>query len=76
MATARVVEQSGAQLVHLPKGFRVRGSEVEIHRRGDEIVLREKRQGLSEVFELLTSLPDDFMEQGRQQPSDQTREIL
>jgi antitoxin VapB len=48
----------------LPKAFRLKGPEVEIVRRGDEIVLREikKSAGLGEVFEILASLPLDAVE--------------
>src|SRR3954469_5320372 len=45
MATARVFRSGNSQAVRLPKQFRVRGAEVEIFRRGDEIVLREKGKG-------------------------------
>jgi antitoxin VapB len=34
---------------------------VEIFRRGDEIVLREKENGLARAFEILANLPDDFL---------------
>jgi len=42
MATARVFKSGNSQAVRLPKAFRLKGPEVEISRRGDEIVLREK----------------------------------
>ena len=62
MATAKVFKSGNSQAVRLPKEFRLRGPEVEITRRGDEIVLREirsKRRGLGEVFDLLVSLPEN-----------------
>jgi antitoxin VapB len=34
---------------------------VEIFRNGDEIVLREKAEGLRRAFEILADLPGDFM---------------
>ena len=37
---------------------------MEIFRRGDEIVLREKGCGLAQAFELLSGLPDDFLPTG------------
>jgi antitoxin VapB len=46
MATARVFRCGNSQAVRLPKGYRLKGPEVEIFRRGDEIVLREKAEGL------------------------------
>jgi antitoxin VapB len=39
---------------------------VEIFRRGDEIVLREKGRGLARAFEIPANLPDDFLPEGRQ----------
>src|SRR5260370_31156483 len=53
MATARVFCSGNSQAVRLPKEFRLKGKEVEIFRRGDEIVLREKGKGLARAFEIL-----------------------
>ena len=60
MGTARVFRSGNSQAVRLPKQFRFKGAEVEIFRRGDEVVLREKDKNLVRAFELLASLPDDF----------------
>ena len=73
MATARVFRSGNSQAVRLPKEFRLRGPEVEIFRRGDEIVLRENRSGMARAFELLAALPEDFMAGGRQDRPPQTR---
>jgi antitoxin VapB len=74
MATARVFRSGNSQAVRLPKEFRLTSKEVEIFRRGDEIVLREKGKGLARAFEILTSLPDDFLPEGRQDMPPQERE--
>jgi len=50
------------------------GKELEIFRRGDEIVLREPTKGLGRAFKVLASLPDDFMADGRQDTPPQRRE--
>ena len=76
MATARVFRSGNSQAVRLPKEFRLSGREVEIFRRGDEVVLREKSKGLSRAFELLASLPEDFMAEGRRDAPPQRREDL
>jgi len=55
-----------SQAVRLPKEFRLKSKEVEIFRRGDEIVLREKGKGLAHAFEILANLPDDFLPESRQ----------
>lgn len=59
MATARVFRSGNSQAVRLPKEFRFRGKEVEIFRRGDEVVMREKSKGMARAFELIASLPID-----------------
>ena len=76
MATARVFQSGNSQAVRLPKKFRVESRELEIFRRGDEIVLREPAKGLARAFELLTSLPDDFLAEGRGDTPPQHREEL
>jgi antitoxin VapB len=60
MGTARVFRSGNSQAVRLPKQFRFKSKEVEIFRRGDEIVLREKDGTMSRAFDLLAELPDDF----------------
>mgnify|MGYP002784144500 FL=1 len=64
MATAKVFKSGNSQAVRLPKAFRVEGKELDIFRRGDEIVLRppKKKEGLLDVLDLLTALPDDMFE--------------
>jgi antitoxin VapB len=74
MATARVFRSGNSQAVRLPKQFRLSGSEVEIFRRGNEIVLREKPRGMVRAFELLANLPDDFLDGGRNDAPPQSRE--
>ena len=68
MATAKVFKLGDSQAVLLPKGFRLASDEVEIFRRGDEIVLREKRRNLARAFELLCALPEDVLAERRDEP--------
>jgi antitoxin VapB len=74
MATARVFRSGNSQAVRLPKEFRLNGKEVEIFRRGDEIVLREKEKGLARAFEILAGLPDDFLPEDRNDTPPQERD--
>ena len=60
MATAKVFRSGNSQALRLPKEFRLKSKEVEIFRRGDEIVLREKTGLMARAFDLLAGLPDDF----------------
>ncbi len=76
MKTAKVFKNGNSQAVRIPREFQFDVSEVEIFRRGDEIVLRKKQENLSRVFELLTGMSEDFMAEGREQPTDQEREPL
>jgi antitoxin VapB len=76
MATARVFRSGNSQAVRLPKEFRLKAKEVEIFRRGDEIVLREKGKGLGRAFEILANLPDDVLPEGRHDTAPQEREDL
>ena len=61
MAIAKVFKSGNSQAVRLPKEFRVAADEVEIFRRGDEIVLREKPRNLLRALDVLASFPDDFL---------------
>ncbi len=74
MTLARVFQSGNSQAVRLPKEFRFTTDQVEIFRRGDEIVLREVPVNAAAIFDLLSALPDDFMAEGRQDLPPQERE--
>jgi antitoxin VapB len=76
METTRVFKSGNSQAVRLPKAFSVNSKVLEIFRRGDEIVLREPSSELSRAFELLASLPADFLPDGRNDTPPQDREDL
>jgi antitoxin VapB len=76
MATTKVFKSGNSQAVRLPKQFQFHGKEVEIFRRGDEVVLREKTRGMERAFWLLASLPEDFFASGRHDPPPESREDL
>lgn len=57
ITTTRVFRSGNNQAVHKPKESRVKTPEIEICRRGEEIVLRAPAMGLERAFELLTRLP-------------------
>ncbi len=76
MPTAKVFKSGNSQAIRLPKEFRFDTKEVEIFRRGDEVVLRERPRTGREVFEILASLPDDFMTDGRDDAPPHAREGL
>jgi antitoxin VapB len=68
MATLRLFQSEGRQAVRLPEEFEFHGEEIEIFRRGDEVVLREKQSDAARVFELITSLSDDFLDERNDTP--------
>ena len=74
MAYARIFKSGNSQAVRLPKEFRFEVDQVEIFRRGDEIVLRERPASATDIFDVLASLPQDFMAGGRQDAPPQQRE--
>jgi antitoxin VapB len=76
MDTARVFRSGNSQAVRLPKQFRLQSEEVEIFRRGNEIVLREPAGNLARAFELLADLPDDLALPGRKKDLPQRRKGL
>jgi antitoxin VapB len=76
MAIARVFKSGNSQAVKLPKEFCIRAKELEVFRRGDEIVLREPSKGLARAFHILAGLPDDVFAQERNDTPPQKREAL
>jgi antitoxin VapB len=76
MRTAKVFRSGNSQAVRLPKEFRFKAKEVEVFRRGDEVVLRERPANMARAFELLMSLPDDLQLPDREKDLPQEREGL
>jgi len=76
MGTARVFRSGNSQAVRLPKQFRLKSKEVEIFRRGDEIVLREKDGTMVRAFDLLAGLPEDLEVGDRRKDPPQKRKGL
>jgi len=76
MRTTTVFKSGNSQAVRLPKDFQFDVKEVEILRRGNEVVLRRVPQNLAAAFDALAALPDDFMAEGREDVPPQTREGL
>jgi antitoxin VapB len=76
MPKARIFKSGNSQAVRLPKEFRFDVSEVEIFRRGEEVVLRKPKRNLRRALAILRALPDDFMAEGRQDSPPQERDSL
>jgi antitoxin VapB len=68
MAITKVFRSGNSQAVRIPKNLRFRSPQVEITKRGNEIVLRERPANLAAAFELLAGLSPDFFKGRRCQP--------
>ena len=76
MKTTKVFTSGNSQAVRLPRGFTFKNKEVEIFKRNNEVVLREIPENLSEAFNILTGLPEDFYAEERKDTPPQDREEL
>ena len=76
MTYARVFQSGNNQAVRLPKEFRLNVDQIEIFRQSCDIVLREVSLSATVVFDLLASLPVDFMGDGRDDTPPQEREAF
>ena len=74
MTTAKVFMSGRSQSVRLPKEFRFEGTEVEIFRRGDDVILREKPVTVDRLFKVLAQMPNDFYAEERVDEPPQERE--
>jgi antitoxin VapB len=73
MKTAKVFKSGNSQAVRIPKEFHLEGEEVEIRRQGDALMLLPRKRSWAALVESLHKFTDDFMAEGRRQPSPQKR---
>jgi antitoxin VapB len=76
MATAKVFRSGNSQAVRLPKQYRLKSKEVEIYRRGEEIVLRETPGNMARAFEIIANLPEDVLVHRKKKDLPQKRKGL
>lgn len=76
MPLARIFQSGNSQAVRLPKDFRFDVDQVEIFRRGEEVVLRPVTRNAAAIFDALAALPADFMAEGREDTPPQEREAF
>ncbi len=76
MMTAKLFENGRSQAVRLPKEYRFNGDEVAINKVGDIVILMPKKSKWSGFLNSLELFSDDFMSNGREQPTVQERETL
>jgi antitoxin VapB len=76
MKFAKVFKSGNSQALRLPKEFQFHSKEVEIFKRGNDIILREKPKNLKHAFELLSSMPNDFFSNEREDSLPQERDFF
>ena len=64
MATTKVFQSGNSRAVRIPSGIHLPVGEVEIFERGEEVVIRSRRDTLADIPDLLASLPEDFLADG------------
>lgn len=74
MDTAKLFQNGNSQAVRIPKKFRLPGETVKISKKGNQIIIEPLEMTWETLFEALHDFPDDFMQEGREQPSMQKRE--
>jgi antitoxin VapB len=65
-----------SQAVRLPRDFCLKSREVELFRRGDEVVIREPDKTMARALELLQTMPNDVLDNGIDDPPAQERDGL
>ncbi len=76
MATAKLFKNGNSQAVRLPKEFRMPGDLVKISKKGKQIIIEPLEMTWEALFASLQDFPEDFMQDGREQPSMQKRDSL
>ena len=74
MKTAKVFKCGNSQAVRLPKDFQLDVDEVWIKKDNGKITLQIIPRKLKSAFHLLSSLPEDFLEKGREDTPPKQRE--
>jgi antitoxin VapB len=69
MPTAKVFKSGNSQAIRLPKEFRLKVSEVELVRQGEDILIRQPRKvTLMDAYNAMASMPSDFFKDGLDDP--------
>jgi antitoxin VapB len=69
MPTAKVFKSGNSQAIRLPKEFRLKVTEVELIRQGEDILIRQpKKVTLMDAYNAMASMPDDFFKDSLEDP--------
>lgn len=75
MVYAKVFQSGNSQAVRIPKQFHINSDRVEIIKKNNDLILREKPHSLKKAFQLMTEMPKDFFEAGRKDDKPQERDF-
>ena len=75
METAKIFTNGRSQAVRIPKKFRFNTDCVLIYKRGDEIILKEKKDSWDDFFAEASAFGEDYLKQ-RDDLSPQERDLL
>ncbi|UTC67888.1 MULTISPECIES: antitoxin [unclassified Treponema] len=76
MVCAKVFTSGNSQAVRIPKEFHIAFSELFIKKIGSSIILTPKESNWENLERSLSEFSDDFMTEGRSQPTMQEREVF
>lgn len=76
MTTGKVFMTGRSQAVRLPKEYRFDVDEVILNKIGDVLIMIPKNKAKDIFLSSLDEFTDDFMSEGRNQPSQQEREFF
>ncbi len=66
MAIAKVFKSGNSQAIRLPKEFRLKVTEVELTRQGDDILIRQPKDvSLMDAYNAFAGVDPDFLKEGR-----------
>lgn len=76
MTTGKVFMTGRSQAVRLPKEYRFDNDEVILNKIGDVLIVIPKNKAKEIFLSSLDQFSDDYMSDGRNQPSQQEREFF
>ena len=76
MKTAKLFKNGRSQAIRLPKEFQFSGKDVYIQKHGDAVILVPHEKLWDVFLHGLKSFSEDFMEEERDQGTDEIREFI
>lgn len=76
METAKIIKNGGSQAVRLPKEYRFEGTEVNIQKVGNLVILFSPQNDWAGLDAAIAMMGEDFMEDGRADDIFQERDNL